>query len=330
MLNSKKGVIPHAFLPGQPRMPETVRDISANKLSQLVVNHLTFSREMATPFSSWSPDLGTALHFATGQYSEHTSAGAGGGAIDMSQCFIAVVDTWKMFTKANRPYRIVSAGKMGQTRVGCEYLVYGPVQGPAYTVVRIEDIQQAVGCSQWPCCPTRNPMPHAFTAEELQEAYNMSKLFNGSKAMKLTVFLAENCRQQWASPVPGDFDQKLGSLLPDKRTLSWKHSRINLKNMMVFLSGCKDLVGSRKMLPLFNSQTDAPMMGQLQLACSATAHATLILESGFETFRNQLSEEEAEIRKPYLCPQEHVHNCSAQERQWTEWAEGYELRFLSG
>lgn len=311
-LNTEQGVTPHAFLPGKPPIPGNMRDISPDLFSLYAANHLTNQHVLDTPFSSWSPDLGTALWFATGQFGGHFEDGAT-RITDPKSCFIAVIDTWTMFTDEERPYCIVPVGMIGKPSCGCEYLVYGPVRGPAYTVVSIADIQKAVGCPCWPYCPTRSPMPHPVTPGELQEALNMSKLFNRSKDMELTVFLAENSRQQWDSPNPGIFDHKLDPL-QRSRHLNWNDNHEEIFRMMVFLSGCTELVEYKGTLPLFNKNTEAFNMGQLQLALGAMTVAEDLLKSGFLTEDITLTEEAAQIMGPFFRPQGHIHDCEDRAR----------------
>ncbi|KAJ4397066.1 hypothetical protein N0V93_001290 [Gnomoniopsis smithogilvyi] len=305
-LNNEQGVTPHAFLPGKSPMPWTMQEIPTKRFSHLVVNHLSNSQEMATPFSSWSPDLGTALYFATGQYFRHRK-------IDSQKCYLAVLDTWEMFSEEERPFRVVPMGMIGEPTCGCEYLVYGPVQGPAYSVVRIEDIQQAVGCPLWPYCPTREPIPHRITAEELQEARNMSQLFKGSKAMKWTVFLAENCRQQWSSPRPGRPDYNLREFR-GKFSVDWSYGWDNTLKMMLFTSGCEELIDSDDMLPLFNRKTNPAEMARLRLALILTVHTEWFLKGRFKALRDIFTAEEDGTKKPFLYPKEHVHDCRAPGR----------------
>lgn len=170
MLNNMQGVTPYAFLPGKQTMPKSMRDVSGNDLSILVYNHVCNEQVLATPFSSWSPDIGTALYFATGHYARLAKV-KGASIIDPRQCSIAVLDTWKVFSLKERPYRVSQMAAIGVPRYECEYLVYGRVSGPAYTLVLIEGIQEAVECLRWPCCPTRQPMSHPLTIEELEELW---------------------------------------------------------------------------------------------------------------------------------------------------------------
>lgn len=316
MLNTTQGVTPHAFLPWQPPMPKDMRDFSPNTFSLYAANHLSNSPRLASPFSSWSPDLGTALYFATGQFKGH-NWDAVAGNIDPRSCFIAVLDTWTMFTDEERPYHIVPVAMIGQPSCGCEYLVYGPVRGPAYTVVSIADIQRAVGCPYWPYCSTRSPMPHPFSPGELQEALHMSRLFNRSKAMQLTVFLAENCRQQWDSPNPGQPDDKLASLQFRREVLNWDRSFEDISKMMVFIFSCAELASYKDTLPLFNKNTDSLGMGQLQLALSSMAVTAELLNSGFESDKLVLEEDVRGIMQPFLRPKRHIHDCEDRERRHT-------------
>lgn len=318
MLNTERGVTPHAFLPGKPPRPGNMRDISPDLFSLYAANHLTNQPLLDTPFSSWSPDFGTALWFATGQFEGHFKDQAT-RVFDPKSCFIAMFDTWTMFTDEERPYHVVPVGMIGDPCCGCEYLVYGPVKGPAYTVVSIADIQKAAGCPSWPYCPTRSPMPHPVTSGELQEARNMSKLFNRSRDMEMTVFIAESSRQQWDSPNPGTFDHKLDPL-QGSRYLTWRQNKEEIFKVMVFLAGCTELVEYKDALPLFNKNTDAFNMGQLQLALNAMTVAEDLLEEDFLNEEITLTEEAANLR-PFFRPQGHIHDCE-------HLARGHTMSFL--
>lgn len=308
MLNTEQGVTPHAFLPGKLHISDSLRDIKPRSLARFVAHHLCNSSYLETPFSSWTPDLATALHFATGNYSKHSDT----MKVNSKQCYIAVLDTWKMYSDEERPFHIVPVAKIGQPACGCEYLVYGPVRGPAYTVVRVEDIQKAVGCPQWPYCATRAPMPHSPTYVEMQEARTVSNVFNGCKAMRLTIFLAEICRQQWCSPEPGQHDRDLAELSPE--TMNWNANPRDLLEVMVFLSGCTELIDQNDTLPLFNARTHSTGMGQLQLALNMMHWTSVFLRNGFAGLKNRFKEEKVKPAKSVFYLQGPAHDCSAPSR----------------
>lgn len=86
--------------------------------------------------------------------------------------------------------------------------------------------------------------------------------------------------------------------------------------MMVFLSGCTELVEYQDALPLLNKNTDAFNMGQLQLALNAMTVAEDLLESGFLNEQITLTEEAANMR-PFFRPQGHIHDCEDRARGQT-------------
>ncbi|RYP82238.1 hypothetical protein DL769_001732 [Monosporascus sp. CRB-8-3] len=92
-------------------------------LRKMVDDHLAAETEMETEFSSWTPLLDVALGFAT-----RSAFG-----------YIAIIDTWLLNTEI---YNTADLALVGLAAWGFdyEYLAYGPISGPAYHCMSVDEI----------------------------------------------------------------------------------------------------------------------------------------------------------------------------------------------
>ncbi|RYP21640.1 hypothetical protein DL765_002101 [Monosporascus sp. GIB2] len=92
-------------------------------LRKMIDDHLAAETEMETEFSSWTPLLDVALGFAT-----RSAFG-----------YIAIIDTWLLDTEI---YNTVDLALVGLAVSGFDYecLAYGPISGPAYHCVSVDEI----------------------------------------------------------------------------------------------------------------------------------------------------------------------------------------------
>ncbi|RYO89714.1 hypothetical protein DL766_001443 [Monosporascus sp. MC13-8B] len=92
-------------------------------LRKMIDDHLAAEKERETEFSSWTPLLDVALGFAT-----RSAFG-----------YIAVIDTWLLDTEI---YNTADLALIGLAIFGFdyEYLAYGPISGPAYHCVSVDEI----------------------------------------------------------------------------------------------------------------------------------------------------------------------------------------------
>ncbi|KAI1325211.1 hypothetical protein F5Y16DRAFT_423288 [Xylariaceae sp. FL0255] len=116
-LNSKDGVIPHGFLNG--KKPTNIYDIL--KLKAMINGHINGDDALETEFSSWAANSLTAGEYADGQS-------------------LAILDTSRMESHV-RVYHVPALLRAGlsATLYPEEYLLYGPVRGPAFHHIRLQD-----------------------------------------------------------------------------------------------------------------------------------------------------------------------------------------------
>ncbi|KAH8743391.1 hypothetical protein F5883DRAFT_367477, partial [Diaporthe sp. PMI_573] len=119
-LNSRKGIVPHAFLKGvKPTSMWRIR-----KLYRNLTLHLKYVPFKYTNFSSWSQMLILALDFATNY--------------DLSST-IAVLDTQGMVGRIWHSTDLRASG-LCRYQSTQEYLIYGPISGPKYHCVSVDDL----------------------------------------------------------------------------------------------------------------------------------------------------------------------------------------------
>lgn len=168
-LNTKKYIIPYAFRPKGIKFMERLMAGPVDKIpstKNLVQGHVfncsgpdeDCSIWGPTPFSSWTPDLHTALYFARLQSEVDCDDNI---FITSLRKYprIAVLDT-HMFCKhvETQDVRIYHSRTFAQIfdepqwDLRTEYLVYGKVSGPAFYVVCVDKIQEVaslVGSCWW-------------------------------------------------------------------------------------------------------------------------------------------------------------------------------------
>lgn len=191
------------------------------------VDHLV--GRFGTFFSSWTPDLHTALEFAT-------RTGCGSGAFLYIPGSLAVLDVKSWLTEAERRLRIFHilalqippGGRMPKGWKNwprepntCEYLIWGPVTGPAMRLVAIDRIQREIRCCLWPVLVIP-PMPHQVAPREVHDAAKIGALFRrvgdgaAGAALALSVAAAELARRQYKPPLPKEWEE-------DKNYRKWLH-----------------------------------------------------------------------------------------------------------
>lgn len=115
---------PLAFLQPEGKEPTTIYDIP--RLRDMIEGHLARAPDITTDFSSWAADLSWILQTVHGQSPD---------------CHIAIIDTTLLAShvRVYHTYDLSAAG-LTRERYSYEYLIYGPITGPAYHCVRITDI----------------------------------------------------------------------------------------------------------------------------------------------------------------------------------------------
>lgn len=141
-LNSKTGVMPHAFLDGEG--PASMWDVP--NLQNELTRHLLQDRDIRSHFSSWSQVFHVALIFALRINVRKPESP-----------MIAVLDTQSM------PERVwytpdLHASGLAAYQYNVEYHVYGPVSGPKYHCVSVQKILKIPGCRAVIEAPTPQPL----------------------------------------------------------------------------------------------------------------------------------------------------------------------------
>ncbi|KAI1261941.1 hypothetical protein F5Y18DRAFT_440105 [Xylariaceae sp. FL1019] len=130
-LNTKAGVVPHAFLGG--KLPTTIYDIP--NLKAEIRGHLDNSPGIWSHFSSWAAYYWTADLFAYRGQNAH----------------IAILDT-RLLESHVRVYHVPDLGAAHLYDMNTypeEYLLYGPIRGPAYFCVEYKSLVAAGVRSLW-------------------------------------------------------------------------------------------------------------------------------------------------------------------------------------
>lgn len=79
--------------------------------------------------------------------------------LSVSQGYICVLDTHAFLPKGKRGRRIIHAPDLGWSCLPFEYLIHGPVRGPAFRCVPIKEIRRVLDCPRFPFCP----QPHGVS-----------------------------------------------------------------------------------------------------------------------------------------------------------------------
>ncbi|KAI1654227.1 hypothetical protein F4813DRAFT_399147, partial [Daldinia decipiens] len=153
-LNTTTGIIPHSFLNGET--PTTIYDIY--NLKQMIDGHLCGFR-VRSAFSSWAADLHIAIRFLRDQSG-----------------YIAIIDTKILmdYVKIYHVKALFDAG-LASGLYDHEYLVYGPITGPAYHCVKYLDITR-VGLYLTSMGACLRSIPNAFTPVSTLSEGDMSRL----------------------------------------------------------------------------------------------------------------------------------------------------------
>lgn len=150
-LNTTSAVTPHAFY-GSDKEPhdKSISEIPTENIKSEVNGHLV-GRHVKSHFSSWAADLQTALGYA----------GVGKDA------HLAIFDT-SLRRQHNEIYHVPALHETGLSShfFAYEYLVFGPVEGEAYTCVSVMQLRNH-GMNMTVRCPngtsevTENDLIHA-------------------------------------------------------------------------------------------------------------------------------------------------------------------------
>lgn len=221
-LNTTEGIVPSAFLQGNDEKLEvdSLKESGMLLLSLQVLHHCCHKTTPLTPFSSWSHDWRTAVSFARTRYS-----GTAGGRPYLQKddgMHIAVLDTWALGDEEMLRNKIFHVPQFRDANVRhlnipCEWLIWGPVSGPAYRCVPVSTIRQAVNCREWPQhVPLNKSEPHLVN-KDIHDSLLVAECFqrkdDESDDVMLAVAAAELACRLYGVPlmIKGDGDQKNGT-----------------------------------------------------------------------------------------------------------------------
>ncbi|KAG6356686.1 hypothetical protein INS49_014560 [Diaporthe citri] len=185
-LNTGRGIYPFAWqclLPASntrvsrepPSLPSRLTELSRPAVTALAQSHIGSQQEVATPFTSWTADLSTAVFFALGSFG-HVQ-----WEMNDAPGYIAVVDS-------SRPRPVIHVPDLGWQSLPQEYLIYGPVT-EGIRVVSIAAIRNIINCQHWPFCHSVRREPHAVTEEEIRDSVRVGLLFLGPTDKHVDVVL---------------------------------------------------------------------------------------------------------------------------------------------
>lgn len=228
-LNTKKHIIPYAFRPKGIKImekimagPESKRPDTRDLIEGHVFNCSGPDEDCPiwgpTPFSSWTPDLHTALYFARLQWEVDDRGNMVRTAL-RKYPRIAVLDTHMLSkhieTQDVRVYHTKAFAQIFEEPdwdLRTEYLVYGKVSGPAFHVVCVDKIQEIANLagSCWQTLDGKASATrlsrHSLTTDELVKARKVAELFQRDNEDQpdviIAIVAAELARLQCDTGVP--------------------------------------------------------------------------------------------------------------------------------
>lgn len=250
-LNTKKYIIPYAFRPKGMKImadlmagPADRRPTTRNLIEGHVCNCSGPDEDCPvwgpTPFSSWTPDLSTALAFARLKWDTEEDDSVPINISLRQNPRVAVLDTHMLSRHAETQdvqvfhmKALANVFNEPDWDLRTEYLVYGKVHGPAYKVVcarQIQEVGELKGSCWWQ--PEKGPhhvehvYRHDLTEEEVLKAKLVGELFRSSDDNRpdrtIAVMAAELARLQWDSGMPDPYPKSIGL------DLSWENHDIDL------------------------------------------------------------------------------------------------------
>lgn len=225
-----------------------IRYVPPECFFELALRHLQ-SAKASTPFSSWTHDWSTAVAFAT------TRGGVGDPLPSSMLGHIAVLDVRRWLKDQEHDCRIFHSPALAKTpdKLGvdlkapeslrCEFIIWGPIYGPAYRILSAYTIRQTTGLGAWPWAEQHGPMiPHVVSRDEALTAVRLGMMFCGPDkdpadiALAIVVAAAELSRCQYVAPKAGRFGWAIRS---DYRNLklrwSYKLGEVDLAEQIMLL-----------------------------------------------------------------------------------------------
>lgn len=199
--NTTEGITPLGFLQGHDTEMELSSDVDPSRVMVRAAFHCSTIAHPPTPFSSWSHDWRIATIFAC----TRDSSGSMDRQVlfeDDDGAYIAVLDTWSLGSQDTLRNKIFHDRQMG-INLDCEWLIWGPISGPAYRCVPLYAIRQSTGCPEWPFgLPMKQGRPYLLPTD-VRESMLVAGCFqrgdDASADVMLAVAAAELARRMWGA-----------------------------------------------------------------------------------------------------------------------------------
>lgn len=251
--NTTEGILPLGFIQGYDQKMEVSMRMDPSDVKARARMHCVQRTSHPTPFSSWSHDLRTALGFSYTRQSYGNSRDYQPLEED-EDCYIAVLDTWALGDEKRVRNRIfhLSQFDIPGLHIPCEWLIWGPVSGPAYRCVSLSTIREAVNCQKWPGhVPSKDPRRYLLD-KEIWDSMLVAGCFqrkdDASADVMLAVAAAEMSRRFWG---------QLGYISPDgdlesslDREPRWPQGKLG--KLLAVFALCEPILSGR---PLVNGNT---------------------------------------------------------------------------
>lgn len=227
-----KGIVPHLFGGAKPRTlikrwspTAGLRELSPGDASKLIKTHLGMRLE-PTAFSSWTSEYQTALLSAIdatkGDYSLFNDYP------DLSRRQISILDTARLDPDKITEVLHVSAldeAKLADTDHPCDFLIYGPVEGEALSVVPLSVIT-CLGFNAtevWDNFNRAKAWTKQPITDSIRRAREIAKKFrheNDKTPDVLLAVLAAELSRQWAP--------RVDKQVTDMFKYRWKSEEVDL------------------------------------------------------------------------------------------------------
>ncbi|KAI7781595.1 hypothetical protein LA080_014493 [Diaporthe eres] len=183
---------------------EVGSNADADMVLYRVIRHCCQHTDPATPFSSWSHDYRTALRFACTRL--RPSTGGRERLKEDHDSYVAVLDTWALGDEKTLLNKIFHVPQFGIARINypCEWLIWGPVSGPAYRCVSVSTIRETIGCQKWPAhVPLKKEEPY-LVLKDVRDSLLVAGCFqrkdDTSADVMLAVAACELACRLWGAP----------------------------------------------------------------------------------------------------------------------------------
>lgn len=200
--NTTEGIVPRGFLLGYDTETELGSNVEPHRIKARAEMHVCHEKIAPTPFSSWTHEWFIALRFA---YTRYSTTSRERIHLQGDDCgYVAVLDTWALGDEDMLRKKIFHVPQFGSHNSQCEWLIWGPVSGPAYRCVPVSAIQRTISCWRWPDVLVSKQAEPYLREAEVRDSLLIAGCFqrhdDDSSDVMLAVAAAELARQMWGAP----------------------------------------------------------------------------------------------------------------------------------